>query len=52
MVIWNRREVIDIPTPETLAAVDLMTLQPGEEHPHGLSDKDFDVYLNRHMEYM
>jgi xylulose-5-phosphate/fructose-6-phosphate phosphoketolase len=22
--------------------VDLMTLQPREEHPHGLSDKDFD----------
>ena len=23
--------------------VDLMTLQPKEEHPHGLSDKDFDT---------
>jgi xylulose-5-phosphate/fructose-6-phosphate phosphoketolase len=23
--------------------VDLMTLQPASEHPHGLSDKDFDV---------
>jgi xylulose-5-phosphate/fructose-6-phosphate phosphoketolase len=22
--------------------VDLMTLQPGEEHPHGLTDRDFD----------
>ena len=51
----------DIPTLETLAAVDLlrqqvpdlkirvinvvdlMTLQSREEHPHGLSDKDFDV---------
>ncbi|MEO1433515.1 MAG: phosphoketolase family protein [Cyanobacteria bacterium J06633_8] len=50
----------DIPTLETLAAVDilrdnfpelkirvvnvvdLMTLQPENEHPHGLSDKDFD----------
>lgn len=50
----------DIPTLETLAAVDLlyqyfpdlkvrvinivdlMTLQTPEEHPHGLSDKDFD----------
>lgn len=50
----------DIPTLETLAAVDLlrqhfpelkirvvnvvdlMTLQPKSEHPHGLSDKDFD----------
>lgn len=51
----------DIPTLETLAAVDLMrkfipdlkvrfinvvdlmTLQPREEHPHGLSDKEFDT---------
>jgi xylulose-5-phosphate/fructose-6-phosphate phosphoketolase len=51
----------DVPTLETLAAVDLlrqhvpdlkirvinvvdlMTLQPREEHPHGLSDKDFDA---------
>jgi xylulose-5-phosphate/fructose-6-phosphate phosphoketolase len=50
----------DIPTMETLAAVDilrqrfpdlkvrvinvvdLMTLQPPTEHPHGLSDRDFD----------
>ncbi len=50
----------DVPTLETLAAVDilreripdlkirvvnvvdLMTLQPIEEHPHGLSDRDFD----------
>ncbi|MEW6619509.1 MAG: phosphoketolase family protein [bacterium] len=51
----------DVPTLETLAAVnllrqqvpelkirlinvvDLMTLQPKEEHPHGLSNKDFDI---------
>ena len=51
----------DVPTLETLAAVDLlhqyvpdlkirvinvvdlMKLQPQEEHPHGLSDKEFDV---------
>jgi xylulose-5-phosphate/fructose-6-phosphate phosphoketolase len=51
----------DVPTLETLAAVDilrqqfpdlkvrvinvvdLMTLQPRSAHPHGLSDKDFDV---------
>ena len=51
----------DIPTLETLAAVDLlhsrladlkirvvnvvdlMTLQPSSEHPHGLSDRDFDA---------
>ena len=51
----------DVPTLETLAAVDLlrthcpdlkirvvnvvdlMTLEPNTEHPHGLSDKDFDT---------
>jgi xylulose-5-phosphate/fructose-6-phosphate phosphoketolase len=51
----------DVPTLETLAAVDLlhrhvpelkirvvnvvdlMTLQPKEEHPHGLSDAEFDA---------
>jgi xylulose-5-phosphate/fructose-6-phosphate phosphoketolase len=51
----------DVPTLETLAAVDilrrhfadlkirvvnvvdLMTLQPQNEHPHGLSDKEFDI---------
>ncbi len=51
----------DVPTLETLAAVDLlrqwlpemkvrvinvvdlMTLQPSEEHPHGLSNRDFDA---------
>jgi xylulose-5-phosphate/fructose-6-phosphate phosphoketolase len=55
----------DVPTLETLAAVDilrqhfadlkirvvnivdLMTLQPASEHPHGLSDKDFDSLFTR-----
>ena len=55
----------DVPTIETLAAVDLlrdlapalrvrvvnvvdlMTLQPKEEHPHGLSDRDFDEIFTR-----
>jgi xylulose-5-phosphate/fructose-6-phosphate phosphoketolase len=55
----------DVPTLETLAAVDilrqhvpdlkirvinvvdLMTLQPQSEHPHGLSDKDFDVLFTK-----
>jgi xylulose-5-phosphate/fructose-6-phosphate phosphoketolase len=55
----------DVPTLETLAAVDLMrrelpdlkvrvinvvdlmTLQPPSEHPHGLSDKDFDSLFTR-----
>jgi len=53
----------DVPTLETLAAVDilrqrlpdlkirvvnivdLMTLQPVSEHPHGLSDKEFDSFF-------
>ena len=55
----------DVPTLETLAAVDLlrnalpdlkirvvnvvdlMTLQPKEQHPHGLSDRDFDRLFTR-----
>ncbi|TAG88995.1 MAG: phosphoketolase family protein [Oscillatoriales cyanobacterium] len=55
----------DVPTLETLAAVDilrrdypelkvrvvnvvdLMTLQPSSEHPHGLSDKDFDALFTK-----
>jgi xylulose-5-phosphate/fructose-6-phosphate phosphoketolase len=55
----------DVPTLETLAAVDLlrkalpelkirvvnvvdlMTLQPHEQHPHGLSDRDFDSLFTR-----
>jgi xylulose-5-phosphate/fructose-6-phosphate phosphoketolase len=55
----------DVPTLETLAAVDLlrdlapelkvrvvnvidlMKLQPPEEHPHGLSDREFDALFTR-----
>ena len=55
----------DVPTLETLAAVDLlhkalpelkirvvnvvdlMTLQPKEQHPHGISDRDFDSLFTR-----
>ena len=55
----------DVPTLETLAAVDLlrqffpelkirvinvvdlMTLQPQSEHPHGLSDKDYDILFTK-----
>src|SRR5947209_3682692 len=55
----------DVPTLETLAAVDLlrqhlpelrvrvinvvdlMKLQPREEHPHGLSDRDFDALFTK-----
>jgi len=27
--------------------VDLMTLQPAEEHPHGLSDREFDILFTK-----
>ncbi|MEH2571783.1 phosphoketolase family protein [Bradyrhizobium sp. AZCC 1708] len=55
----------DVPTLETLAAVDLlrkalpdlkirvvnvvdlMTLQPKDQHPHGISDSDFDAIFTR-----
>jgi xylulose-5-phosphate/fructose-6-phosphate phosphoketolase len=55
----------DVPTLETLAAVelmrrhlpelkirvinvvDLMRLQPAEEHPHGLTDREFDVLFTK-----
>ena len=56
----------DVPTLETLAAVDLlrkhapdlkvrvinvvnlMKLQPSPEHPHGLSNRDFDAFFTTH----
>jgi len=34
-------------TVRVVNVVDLMTLQPGEEHPHGLSDQDFDRLFTR-----
>ncbi len=55
----------DVPTLETLAAVDilwehlpelkirlinvvdLLTLQPSEEHPHGISDREFDILFTQ-----
>ncbi|WP_372721996.1 phosphoketolase [Immundisolibacter sp.] len=36
-----RRELPDLKV-RVVNVVDLMTLQPREEHPHGLSDRDFD----------
>ena len=32
--------------------VDLMTLQPANEHPHGLSDKDFDMLFTKNKPIM
>ena len=37
-----RREIPDLKI-RVINVVDLMTLQPKEEHPHGLSDREFDT---------
>lgn len=34
-------------TVRVVNVIDLMTLQPREEHPHGLSDRDFDLLFTR-----
>ncbi len=44
-------ELLRVHVPElkvrVINIVDLMTLQPATEHPHGLSDKEFDVLFTR-----
>ncbi|HWC95667.1 MAG TPA: phosphoketolase family protein [Candidatus Sulfopaludibacter sp.] len=47
-VDWLRKSIPDIKI-RVVNVVDLMTLQPSSEHPHGLSDNDFDSLftLNR-----
>ncbi len=39
-ILWDSFPELKI---RTVNVVDLMTLQPQSEHPHGLSDKDFDA---------
>ncbi len=41
-VDWLRKNIPDIRI-RVVNVVDLMTLQPQSEHPHGLSDRDFDA---------
>ena len=41
-----RKNFPDLKT-RVINVVDLMTLQPQSEHPHGLSDKDFDVLFTK-----
>lgn len=41
-----RAEVPDLKV-RVVNVVDLMTLQPSEEHPHGLKDRDFDTIFTR-----
>jgi xylulose-5-phosphate/fructose-6-phosphate phosphoketolase len=40
-VDWLRKHLPDVKI-RVVNVVDLMTLQPASEHPHGLSDRDFD----------
>jgi xylulose-5-phosphate/fructose-6-phosphate phosphoketolase len=41
-----REHVSDLKV-RVLNVVDLMTLQPPSEHPHGLSDRDFDAFFTK-----
>ncbi len=45
-VDWLRRYVPDLKM-RVINVVDLMTLQPPTEHPHGLSDADFDALFTK-----
>jgi xylulose-5-phosphate/fructose-6-phosphate phosphoketolase len=45
-VDFLRRHVPDLRL-RVVNVVDLMTLQPSTEHPHGLSDKDYDAIFTR-----
>jgi len=45
-VDWLRRHLPDLKI-RVINVVDLMTLQPPPEHPHGLSDADFDALFTK-----
>ncbi len=45
-VDWLRRNIPDLKI-RVVNVVDLMTLQPQSEHPHGLPDKEFDSLFTR-----
>jgi xylulose-5-phosphate/fructose-6-phosphate phosphoketolase len=45
-VDWLRRNLPDLKI-RVINVVDLMTLQPPTEHPHGLSDADFDALFTK-----
>jgi len=40
-VDWFRQKIPDLKI-RVVNVVDLMTLQPSTEHPHGLPDKEYD----------
>lgn len=43
-ILWQHFPDLKV---RVINVVDLMTLQPQSEHPHGLSDKDFDVLFTK-----
>ena len=43
-LMWRHAPELRI---RVINVVDLMRLQPAEEHPHGLSDKEFDILFTR-----
>jgi len=45
-VDWLRRNIPDV-TVRVVNVVDLMTLQPATEHPHGLADKEYDSLFTK-----
>ncbi|HWF09472.1 MAG TPA: phosphoketolase family protein [Bryobacteraceae bacterium] len=45
-VAWLRSNIPDLKI-RVVNVVDLMTLQPSTEHPHGLADKDYDALFTR-----
>jgi xylulose-5-phosphate/fructose-6-phosphate phosphoketolase len=45
-VDWLRRNIPDLKI-RVVNIVDLMTLQPSTEHPHGLSDKEYDSLFTK-----
>jgi xylulose-5-phosphate/fructose-6-phosphate phosphoketolase len=45
-VDWLRRNIPDLKI-RVVNVVDLMTLQPSTEHPHGLNDKEYDALFTK-----
>ena len=45
-VDWLRRYIPDLKI-RVVNVVDLMTLQPSTEHPHGLDDKEYDALFTK-----
>ncbi|HVW84775.1 MAG TPA: hypothetical protein VHB50_08835, partial [Bryobacteraceae bacterium] len=45
-VDWLRKNIPDLKI-RVVNVVDLMTLQPSTEHPHGLSDKEYDALFTK-----